>query len=160
MKKGFSLVELMLFMALSGVFLAMTGQLLKSAIDFKLETTSSSAADLAGQFIYNRISYDLRRASSILVPASAGGTGTTLSLVINGQTHTYTLLNNRLLLTTPNGVEDISDSGVIVENFTVTKTGVDPQTPGVKLEFSLESVDVTGGDIAQQRDWEFAYTIR
>lgn len=158
--RGFSLVELLLFMAIAGIFLALATQVLGWAIDFKLESSGSSSVDLSGQYIYHKLSHDLRRASAIVQPTTAGQTGSTLQLTINGQAVTYSWSNERLLMTIGGSTETLSDASVRVTNFSVTRVGVAPQSPSVTINFALQSVDVTSGNISQNRIWQFTHTLR
>lgn len=159
-KSGFTLVELLIFMALSSLFLTISAELLKSAVDFRLETAGSAAVDLSGNFIYKRLVYDLKRASAITTPTLAGQSGSTLGLTISGSSYTYTLTSGRLTLTSPTATEPVSDELVTVRNFSVTRTGVSPQPVGVIVAFDIDSIDKTTGSIEQTRSWRFSYVQR
>lgn len=159
-RNGYTLIELLLFIAISSIFLAATAQLLQSAVDFKLETSGSAAVDLAGNYLYARLRYDIRRASSISLPAGANQTGDTLRLVIGGVSYTYTVSSGRLILSTPTLTAPVSDNTVIVQNFSVTRTGVSPQSTGAQIRFDLESQDKTTGNIIQRRSWQFTTVMR
>lgn len=95
--KGFSLIELLIYMGFFSIFLAMILQMFSSIIGIQLESQSSSALSGDGQYIINRFAYDLRRAQSITTPA-LGASSQTLALVINNQTFTYNLDNGNLIL--------------------------------------------------------------
>lgn len=159
-KPGYTLIELLIFLALSGIFLAISTQLLQSAVDFKLESSGSSAVDLAGNYLYARLKYDIRRATTITIPAAANQTGNTLALTISGATSTYAVSNGRLTLTTGGVTTLLSDNTVTVQNFTVTRTGQSGQSLGVKITFDLESHTTTTGNISQHRSWQFSTVIR
>lgn len=158
--RGYTLLELLIFMALSGIFLAVSAQLLQSAIDFKLESSGSSAVDMSGNYLFTRLKYDLRRATAVTTPAQINQPGSSLVLQIGGQSYTYSVTSGRLVLSTPSSTYPISDDTVTVQNFTVTRTGQSPQSTGVQITFDLESVSQTTGNITQSRSWQFSSVLR
>lgn len=161
MKKGYTLIELLVFLALTGIFLVVTTQLLQSVVDFKLESSSSSAVDMNGNYLYTRLKYDLRRATSISTPASANQTSNSLTIIAGGSTLTYTVSSGRLLLSTSIGSLPLSDNSVQVQNFSVTRTGgVASQSIGVQVKFDVESVEQTTGSLHQKRSWQFSSILR
>lgn len=98
LKIGFTLVELLLYMGIFTILLTVTLQMFGSIFDVQLESQATSAVEADGRFILTRFSYDLSAAQSISVPVAPGNSDPTLSIIINGQTFTYSLNNGNLLL--------------------------------------------------------------
>lgn len=98
-KKGFTLVELLLFMAMFSVILIVLSNLFSAIVEKQLETESVSAVESDSKYIMTRLIYDISRADSITTPATLGASSSTLSLVIGGVTYTYALSSGNLQLT-------------------------------------------------------------
>ncbi len=159
-KKGFTLVELLLFMALTGIFLTLTSQIMQWAVDSRLESAGSSAVDINAVYIYNRLLYDIRRSSAISQPGTIGQTSNSLGLTISGQNYTYSNQNNKLVLTNNGATQPITDTDVILRNFSVTRTGSVSQTNGVKINIEIESQDRTTGNVSQSRVINMSEVLR
>lgn len=97
-QKGFTIIELLLYMGIFTILLTVTLQMFGSIFDIQLESQATSSVEVDGKFILSRFSYDLSRAQSISVPLSPGNSDPTLSIIISGQTFTYSLNSGNLLL--------------------------------------------------------------
>lgn len=95
---GFTLVELLLYMGIFTIFLAITLQLFGSIFDVQLESEAVSSVSSDGKYIIERFSYDVNQATSVSDPISFGSSNPTLSFVSNGQNLTYSLSNGDLIL--------------------------------------------------------------
>ncbi|MBP9716648.1 MAG: prepilin-type N-terminal cleavage/methylation domain-containing protein [Candidatus Levybacteria bacterium] len=90
-KKGFTLVELLLYMGIFSILLTVTLQMFGSVFEFQLESQAVSSVDVDGKFIVNRFNYDVNRASSITLPVALGANNSSLTIVVNNQSLTYSL---------------------------------------------------------------------
>ncbi len=97
-KKGFTLVELLLYMGIFSILLTVTLQMFGSVFELQLESQAKSSVDVDGKFIVNRFNYDVSRASSIVQPAIVGASGSALTIVVNNQNLTYSLGNGEINL--------------------------------------------------------------
>lgn len=97
-KKGFTLVELLLYLGIFSILLTVTLQMFGSVFEFQLESQAKSSVDVDGKFIMNRFNYDISRASSIAIPATLGASGSALTIVVNSQSLTYSLSNGDINL--------------------------------------------------------------
>lgn len=97
-KKGFTLVELLLYMGIFSILLTVTLQMFGSVFELQLESQATSSVDVDGKFIINRFNYDISRASSITLPATPGASGSALTITVNSQDLTYSLSNGRINL--------------------------------------------------------------
>lgn len=58
MKKAFTLIELLIYMALVGLFLVVLTNMLVTILEAQAESTAVSLVDIDGRFILARLSYD------------------------------------------------------------------------------------------------------
>ena len=84
MKKAFTLIELLIFMGILAALLGILSQILASALAVQVESQTASSVHSDGRYLLSRLTYDVRRASNITSPASAGLTSPTLTLTISG----------------------------------------------------------------------------
>jgi type II secretory pathway pseudopilin PulG len=104
--KGFTLIELTLFMGIFAILIVALFELLTAVFDVQLESKSTSFVAQDGRFILNRLTYDIKNATNVISPA-AGIQGQTLVLSDGATTYTYTLSNSNLILTVnPPGTTD------------------------------------------------------
>lgn len=106
-QKGFTLVELLIFMGIFSILVLSMFQLLISIFDVQLESQSTSVVSQDGRFILNRLTYDIKNAKVVTTP-TVGGQGQ--NLVISDQTavYTYGLSDGNLTLT--NSVTGTTDN--------------------------------------------------
>src|SRR3989338_3288431 len=98
-KFGFTLVELLIFMGMFTVLLAVLSQVFGMIVDARLESESTSSVVQDGNFLLNRFMYDIARTNTINTPSTVGSTDTTLYLTIDGVNHLYVLNAGNLELT-------------------------------------------------------------
>jgi len=123
MKKAFTIVELMLYMAMFSVLVTILGGIFLNIMELQLSTQSNSEVTQSINYVFARLSHDIYSTSSIITPASAGQSGPALTIVINGQNNTYSLSGNNLILTNPNGIFELNSPDVSVTGFSVTRLG-------------------------------------
>lgn len=97
-KKGFTLVELLLYLGIFSIILTVTLQMFGSVFELQLESQAVSSVDVDGKFIVNRFNYDIARASSISLPVALGASGSALTIVVNSQSLTYSLSDGNINL--------------------------------------------------------------
>lgn len=138
--QGFTLVELIIYMALLGVFLLILTNILVAILRIKVGSQASSSVQQDGQFILNRLGYDINRASVAAVPNA-----TTLNLTIGGQIYTYTLASSSLQLSQSGTTDILNGSGSTVSNLTfqrIANSGSQEET--IRVQFTLHSLAQTG----------------
>ncbi|MEK7534121.1 MAG: type II secretion system protein [Patescibacteria group bacterium] len=101
--KGFTIVELILYMGILSVLLSILVSIFVTALDVQLESEAASSVERDGTYILAKLSYDIHRASSISIPASLGSQTNNFKIVVGGVDYTYGLdgsenltLNNNL----------------------------------------------------------------
>ncbi len=101
-RKGFTLIELILFMGLFSIILLVLTTIFAELVQKQLEIQSMSAVESDKSYILSRLKYDFGRADTITIPAGTGEISTELELDIDGSSYTYQL-NGTILETDNNG---------------------------------------------------------
>ncbi len=138
--KAFTLVELLVYMALLAIFIIVLTDILVSILDVRTESEATGAAEQDGRFIIARLSHDINQASTINIPTPTGSSGATLEIVIDGDNHTYTLSGNNLQLTNSLGTNNLnsSETGVVSLNFQRIGNALAKDT--IRIDLTIESV--------------------
>lgn len=161
MKKGFTIMELLIYIGLLAGFIAILGQLFFSILDTQLVSQANSAVDAEGQYLISRLSYDIRRATSLTTPASLGLTGNVLTLNIGGTAYTYDLSGSNLTLTTSGNTQPLNSQSIAVNGFQVRRLGnPDPAKPSVIIDFSISSQTVSLHQNAQTRSYQITVNLQ
>src|SRR5258707_6844496 len=90
-KNGYTLIEILLYLALLTIFLYSLTNLFIGSLDVKLETEANSAVAEDGRYLLTKLRYDITEASSITTPGAVGNAGSTLKLVSGATTYTNSL---------------------------------------------------------------------
>lgn len=137
MKKAFTLIELLIFMGIfSGLTLVCT-QILVSTVEIQTESKALSNVQLDGNYIINRLSYDLTRADSISAPAAPGIQSGTLQLDIGGSNYTYSLNSGVLSISHPNGTDRINGYDSSISDLTFLRLGNANGKNTIKVNFTV-----------------------
>lgn len=136
---GFSLVELMIVMGLLSIMLMVITDMFTSVLNVQTESESNAAVSQDGRFILARLSYDVNRAVSISTPATLGGSGSSLAIVIGGTTYTYALSGGNLQLTNIFGTNNMNSSETTISNFSVQRLGTAAKDT-VRISFTVTGV--------------------
>ena len=141
-KKGFSLIEIIIYIGLLSILLVVLTQTFTSIISSKLDSQATSNVIQDANFILNRFIYDISRSSAIVTPATYGTpASTSLVITVNGSNYTYNLSGGNLQLTNSLGTEVLNSYGTTVSNLQFTKIG-NNGVNSVKINFRLTSKDV------------------
>lgn len=137
-KKGFSLVEMLLYMGLLSILLVVMVDLFASSLDLQLESQSTTSVNRDARFLFSRLSYDINRAQSIVSP-SLGAQGSSLQLTIGGVNYTYAQNNGNLQLTNNNGTDNLNSYGTTISNLSFRTVGNVGGKHSVRISFTLTS---------------------
>ena len=145
-QKGFTLVELLLYMGIFTILLAVTLQMFSSIFDVQLESQATSSVAQDSKYIMGRITHDLNRAQSISVPSAYSTSSATLTLVINGQTYTYSLSGEDLLLEniTTGTTDRINSSETTVSDVSYLRLDGNGKD-SIQMSFTLTSLTARRG---------------
>jgi len=137
MKKGFTLIELMIYSTILGVFLVVLTSLFISTLDLQLESESTANVATDSRYIFSRFSYDMGRATNITIPASLGQETNSLQLTIDGDVYTYGLDNGLLVLVHPDGTDALSRVDSVVSDLRFLKLGNTDGKHSVRINFTV-----------------------
>ena len=135
---GFTLIELILYMALMSIFLIVLSELFISTLEVRKESEATSSVEADGRYILSRLSYDINRAQSVSVPQVPVNSDSTLTLVISGGPSTYAQVSGNLTLTNSLGTNNLNGSGSTVSSLNFQRIGTGT-APTIKIDFTLTS---------------------
>lgn len=135
--KGFTLVELLIYIGLMGIFLLVLLDIFTATLNTKLSSESTSALNQDTRYILAKLTYDINNADSVVSPA-LGGSGSSLQLLTNGVTYTYASSSGNF---TKSGSTPSNLNGwdTTLTALTFKNTGVSGGKPAIQITFTLQS---------------------
>lgn len=91
LRKGFTLIELVLYMGMMSILVGVLGMIFATIVDVQLESEAASSVDQDGRYILSKLLYDTKSATTIVEPSDPGETSSTLQMNINGVGYTYSV---------------------------------------------------------------------
>ncbi len=137
-KKGFTLVELLLHMALLAILLITLTDIFVSILDVRLESDATSAVEQDGRLVLARLAYDINRADAIANPA-LGASSNSLGLTISGVSYTYAIVSSNLQLTNNLGTNNLNGSETTIPSITFQRIGNVGGKHTIKINFTINS---------------------
>lgn len=122
-KKGFTMVELLIFMGIFTLIIVVLTDLVIAGLEVKLDSEANNSVETDGRFILKRLSYDLRRSTQVVTPVAFGSQGGSLTLTIDGANKTYSLIDGDLYLNQGDGEQRINSSDTTVSTISFSKIG-------------------------------------
>ena len=146
--KGFTLVELLIYMGLLTILMAILTRIFTGIIDVQLSSEATGAVEEDGRYIYSRLTYDVGRAASILTPSSLGDQTNTLTILIGDVAHTYAIDNNNLVLANNQGIDQLNSVGTRISNVSFQRLGNVGGKDSIQIKFTITSTteQVNGPD--------------
>lgn len=145
---GFTLIEMLLYGSLLSIFLLVLTQIFTSSLESQLETQASSTLEQDTRFIFERLAYNLENSDSVSLPATPGDTSTNLTLTHSGQSLSYSLQGNSLVITDSEGVHALNSYATDVTNISFQRLGNPGGKPNIKTSFTLRSQTLVNGQEA------------
>lgn len=158
-QRGFTLVELLIYMGLLAVLILIFTDIFTAIIDNQLGSKNTSNVADDGRYLYSRFIYDVERATQVTEPADFGSSSAALTLVINGQNYKYSLQNNNLLITDPAGSYVLNGEGSSVSNLLFTKVGSSSAKDTVRINFTIVG-NITTRGISDQQTFQTTAGLR
>ena len=149
-KKGFSLVEMLIYMGLFSIILTSLMQLFGSILDVKFESEATSAVTQDGRYIISRLTYDIHQADLIDSP-SLGNQAPTLHITGSGMDYTYSLDGDNNLqisdnLASPTTVNQLNSADTTVSNLSFTTLGNTTGKKTVQVSLDVKSKVLRRGE--------------
>lgn len=138
MKQGFTLVELLLFLALFSALTVILSSIFMTALETQLSIGTRTSLDVQRDFIERRILYDLRNASNVSIPSEYDTTSQALELTVDGVSHVYSVVDNRLVLTKDSNSLFLTDDSISVSSVDVQLQGESADNPIVSVAIVFE----------------------
>lgn len=156
--KGFTLVELLLYMGIFTILLTVITTIFTQSIDTQLESQATSSVEQDGRYILAKLIYDINRASSITSP-TLGNSASSLQIVVNGVTQTYQLSSGNLTITDSNGTNNLNGFDTSISNLSFRQLGNVGGKNSIRINFTASSITErnTGPEV---RDYETTAGIR
>lgn len=152
--QGFTLIELMLYMGLLGIFLFVMTDLFVSTLDVRSESTSYYVVTSDAEYLQKKLSYEVRRSDAITAPTVATSSAT-LNLSIGGVATTYSLSNGNLMLTQSGQSHQLNSNGTSITNFSVLRIGSGSATDTLQISYTLASRTLLRGTPAESKSVRF-----
>lgn len=133
-QSGFTLLEMLIYMGLSAIFLVSLSQVFVMIANVRLGAQALSMVQQDGQYLLSRLNYDISNSQTISTPA-IGQTSNTL--VTNS--FTYSLNNGDLEITDSSGTEALNSSESKISNLQFLHLGTPPKDT-IQVSFTLTSV--------------------
>lgn len=172
-QKGFTIVELLLYMGIFSILLVVLMQLFTSILDVSLESKATSSVEQDGSYILSRLSYDIHNGTALTVSAvpptavttCTWPTSTACQLQITGTpTNTYTVNNSGNLLI--NTTDQLNSSSTKVTQIVYTKLvntasadNLNPK-PSVRIAVTIQSKTIRRGGILQTKIFQTTIGVR
>jgi Tfp pilus assembly protein PilW len=132
-RKGTTLVELLIYMALLAILLVTLTDMLVAILNIKVESEATSNVEQDGRYVIERLVYDIRKADAINSP-SLGGTSSSLSITVDGGTYSYAVSGDYLQLANTYGTNNLNGNTSVISNTSFKRLG-----NSVKLQFDVSS---------------------
>lgn len=156
--KGFTLIELLIFIGIFSILITSLFQLLIAVFDVQLESQSTSVISQDGRYILNKLTNDIKNATSVTTPAVKGiaGQGSTMVISDGTVTYTYTLTNGNLTLNNSvlGTTDQLNSVNTYISNLNFIRlSDVSGNFNTITVSFVLNSVGIKrSGEVAKTFD--------
>ncbi len=151
---GFSIVELLLYMGLFVGFLTILSAFFVATLEAQVDAVSTSHEDQDSWYILSRLQNDVYQATDVVTPAANGDESTELVLDMDGTEVTYSLVNNKLVITQDLETAQLLSENIMASNLSFERLGND-YTGSIIIHLDL--LDNSGN---QLRDLDFTVGLR
>jgi prepilin-type N-terminal cleavage/methylation domain-containing protein len=140
---GFSLIELLIYISIIAVFSSMLASMFIVLGRSRGQLEARAEVNQALRFVSEKINQDIRAATSVITPASAGTSSSTLVLVVEGSTITYRVTLGVLerqvdaLSPEPMTADTVSVSSVRFTRTENTNTVLNKTRTGVQVDLTI-----------------------
>ncbi|MBI4062364.1 hypothetical protein HY410_00425 [Candidatus Gottesmanbacteria bacterium] len=137
--RGFTLIELVLYMGLFIGFLVIMADVFLATLDVQAESEASSAVQQDGRYILARLMYDAGRSQELVQPANLGQEAPVVQFLIDGVSFTYGPTGTNLVLIGPDGTNILNSSESKVTDFSAQRLGDTNGKPTLRMNFTVTS---------------------
>jgi type II secretory pathway pseudopilin PulG len=142
---GFTIVELLVYMALMGIFLLVLLDVFTTTMNSRLMSESTSTLNQDSRYILSKLSYEINNADSVATP-QLGITGSSLQIITNGITSTYASNSGNLTKNTGGVSMSLNGIDTLLEALTFKNIGNAGGKPTIQIMYTLRSKVITQGN--------------
>ena len=153
---GTTVVELVLYMGLLSIFILILFDLFAQILSTQTRSTSVSLVQTNGNFLLTKLTRDINRADSVVIPAVIDTTASSMTLKIGTTNATYSVSEGRLSLSDASGTYFLNDVDTSISGFVVKKIGNSTGRPGLQLFFTVSSNVVDNSSLKTKSFQTFA----
>ena len=107
----------------------------------------------------NRLTYDISRSDSIIIPPAPGAITNNLQLSFNSINQTYQLNDNQLVITDNIGTDRLSSVNTSVSNLQFTRLGNQNGNNTISVDFTLTGRDIKKSGV-EVKSYNFTVGVR
>lgn len=141
--RGFSIIELVIYIGLMSVLLLVISRIFISSLDIQTESKAASRVEQDGRFILAHLAYSVANAESITTPSAIGDESSSLVLDEDGTLLTYSLNNNILELTENGETDRLNSPATAISGLSFQKIGNPGGNETIRVEFTITSTDTS-----------------
>lgn len=165
-RRGYTLIELVVYMGLLGMLLVILSQFFVAALNVQLVSKADTAVEQDGAYLLARLTYDLRRAATVSQP-SLGQTVATFSGIIADSgvntVYQYSVNDGNMMLAIAGSAVQLNSDESSISNFSLTRIGNSGQSATAKdtlrVGFTVQSKAITSSG-AQSLDYQTTVSLR
>ena len=144
--KGFTLIELIIYMAIFSIFLLVLSEIFVNILNVQLESEANSSVNQDGRYILARLVYDIKNADDINIPINIGDVTNILQITVSGLNYTYSLDSGNLELNINGASDKLNSFDTLVSDFSVQRLGNINGKNSLRLDFNLTSKTLKKGE--------------
>lgn len=148
-QKGFTIVELLVYMALLSIFLTVLLDIFSTTLNQKLSSEATSAISQDSRYFLSKLSYEIENADSVALPV-LGTTGPSLQIVTGGITSTYGITAGNLVLTQGGITMKLNGLDTALDNISFKNIGNVGGKPTVQIIYTIHSNITLPGAVQSQ----------
>ena len=138
-RKGFTIIELVIYMSILSVLLLFFTELFATLVNKQLETESVSSVQQDANYLLSRLSYDFGRASHISLPTTPGAPVSSMQLMIGPKYYNFSSNSGNMIIE-QGGIQSILNSSeTTISNLTFQRLGVGNAADVVQVKFDITS---------------------
>jgi len=140
------MIEMLMVIGITGILLIVLFQVFGAILSTKLRSQATSFVAQDSRYLLARLAYDISRASDI-----TSGTGSALSLVIDGSTYLYSLSGESLVLSVGGGdPQSLTGVGTKINSLIFTRTDLSGNK-AISISLNIAPTIIQPGGVTHER---------
>ncbi len=138
-QKGFTLVEMLIYIGLLSLLLVVMVDLFASSLDVQLESQATAGVDMDAKFILSRLTSDIRKADTIVTPTLESTPSGTLTVTRGGITQTYATQSGVLVYTASGNTSSLNSFETTIKNISFRQVGNNGGKTAIQISATVQS---------------------